>query len=609
MVTDNSPAPSRSFALPVGVGLLQGVMLWWLAGSLEDGVWPATESGWYAMLLSVAVFLPPTTYLLSPWRERPQTWVMTAIALALLAGAGAHHGLHVEAVDLSTPYRSYFPFTLLLATFVWLFHAVPFAQVSLAERGRPTAYPLLFLYAWRNVLQLALAALFTAIFWLLLWVWIQLFDMLSIHFPKVLFSDDARFSLLVAAIVFAAGFHLAGSADRLLVVLRQQVLALLKWLALVATVILILFAGALLIRTPALLASHRHVISATWLLWLAIITVYLYNAGYQDGDAPQPYPTAAARLLRYATPLLVLVAGMAMYALLVRSNAYGFTTSRVWGTLVALIVVAYSIAYVVAAIPAAPWMRSMGSANVGIAVFLLLPLGLMLSPVLAPERLSAGSVAHHLIQNANEITGQDLMLLRFDLGAYGRAELQKLNASRDPLVRQGAGAALAVKSSAERYNFIYPKIDAPTLAFRSFPAGSGVDADLRSIIAASIVEPYGYRVRARLVDQSSEDNGAESTPEQRRASPCSQSAPCPVLFVSLSGKAEPEAVVFLQDTTHVYQRIAGRWTSVQFVTAKCPPCGDRTLLRDLESGRYQTSPPPWRDLKVGDSVFVITERR
>jgi hypothetical protein len=232
----------------------------------------------------------------------------------------------------------------------------------------------------------------------------------------------------------------------------------------------------------------------------------------------------------------------------------------------------------------------------------------MLSPVLAPERLSAISIASHLIQNPDGITGQDLMVLRFDLGGYGRTELNRLNANRDPLVRQGAAAALAVSSSAERYKFAYPKIDAATLAFRSFPAGTEVDADLRSVIAADIVEPYGYRVRARFVGQSAEDTGAESTPEQRRLSPCSQSAPCPVLFVELSDKADPEAVVFLEDTTHVYQRTAGRWTSVQFVTAKCHPCRDRTLLRDLESGRYQTSQPAWKDLKVGDSVFVITER-
>jgi hypothetical protein len=607
-MTENSPTPSRSFALPVGVGLLQGLMLWWLAGSLEDGTWPATKSGLYAMLLLAAVFLPPTIYLVSPWRERPRAWVMIAIVLALLVGAGAHHGLHVEAVDLSTRYRSYFPFALFLAAFVWLFHAIPFAQVLLAGRDRVTLYPQLFYYAWRNALQLALAALFTAIFWVLLWLWIQLFDMLKIHFPKILFSDDARFSLLVAAIVFAAGFHLAGSADRLLVVVRQQVLALLKWLALVATAILILFAGALLIRTPELLASHRHVISATWLLWLALVTVYLYNAGYQDGDSPQPYPAPAARLLRYATPLIVLVAVMALYALLVRSAAYGLTISRVWGTLVAVTTVAYSIAYVVAAIPATPWMRSMGNANVGIAVFLLLSLGLLLSPVLAPERLSAVSVANHLIQNPNRITGQDLMLLRFDLGAYGKTQLEKLNANRDPLVRRGAAAALAVASPAARYRFAYPKIDAATLAFRSFPAGTEVDADLRSTIASSIVEPYGYRVRARLVDQSAEDTGTDSAPAQQRASLCSQSAPCPVLFINLSDKADPEAVVFLEDTTHIYQRIAGRWTSVQFLTAKCPPCRDRTLIRDLESGRYQASRPPWKDLKVGDSLFVITER-
>src|SRR6266699_6006600 len=434
-MTDNFPTtPSKSFALPVGTGLLQGLMLWWLAGSLEDGTWPATDSVLYPMFLLTAVFLPPTVYLLAPWCRRPWTWLLAVIAAALMLGAGAHYGLHLDAVDLSTRYRHYFPFALFLTTFVWLFHAIPFTQVYLADRRGGAIYPLLFLNAWRNALQLALAALFTGVFWILLWVWIELFDMLKIHFPKALFSDDERFSLLVGAIVFAVGFHLAGATDRLLVVLRQQVLALLKWLALVTTAILILFAGALLLRAPALMASHRHVIGATWLLWLAIITVYLYNAGYQDGDTAQPYPRAAGRLLRYATPLLVLVSMMAFYALLVRSNAYGLTPSRVWGILVALVTIAYSLSYAAAAIPANPWMRLVGRANVGIAVFLLAALALMLSPVLAPQRLSAISLANRLSRNSNAISGSDLMKMRFDLGVYGRTQLEKLNANSDPVL-------------------------------------------------------------------------------------------------------------------------------------------------------------------------------
>ncbi|HKC17698.1 MAG TPA: hypothetical protein VKC11_13440, partial [Steroidobacteraceae bacterium] len=310
MNTPPSESP-RSFALVVGVGAMQGLLLWWLSGALTDKSWPATSTVWYTTLLLSAVYLPPTIYGLSPWAERSRTWILVVIAGLLLIGAGVHHGRHIDILPITEPVRGVSSFPLLLLALVFLFHAVPFAQVYLdTGRWRPD-YSLLFSRTWRNALQLALAGLFTGVFWILLHLGLELFDMIGIHTPKALFSEDPRLSLLVAAIVYGIGFHMAGSADRLLVALRQQVLTLLKWLALVATLILVLFTVALVIRAPNLIAEHKHVVRASWLLWLTVITVYLYNAAYQDGRNPEPYPPLAGKVLRYAAPLLTLIAGMA----------------------------------------------------------------------------------------------------------------------------------------------------------------------------------------------------------------------------------------------------------------------------------------------------------
>ncbi|HMI37096.1 MAG TPA: hypothetical protein VK505_05675, partial [Steroidobacteraceae bacterium] len=166
MNTPTSEGP-RSFALVVGIGALQGLLLWWLSGALTDRTWPATSAAWYTTLLLSVVFLPPIIYGLSPWAGRPRTWILVAVAGLLLVGAGVHHGRHIELMPITEPSGGVAAFPLALLALVFLFHAVPFAQVYLdTGRWRPD-YSLLFSHTWRNALQLALAGLFTGVFWIL----------------------------------------------------------------------------------------------------------------------------------------------------------------------------------------------------------------------------------------------------------------------------------------------------------------------------------------------------------------------------------------------------------------------------------------------------------
>jgi len=610
MNTPTSETP-RSFALVVGIGALQGLLLWWLSGALIDRTWPATSAVWYTTLLLSVVYLPPIVYGLSPWAERPRTWILVAAAGLLLLGAGVHHGRHIDLLPVTDPYGGVSSFPLLLLALVFLFHAVPFAQVYLdTGRWRPD-YSLLFSHTWRNALQLALAGLFTGVFWILLRLGLELFDMIGIHSPKALFSEDPRLSVLVAAIVYGVGFHMAGSADRLLLALRQQVLTLLKWLALVATLILVLFTVALVIRAPSLIAEHKHVVRASWLLWLTIITVYVYNAAYQDGRNPEPYPAVAGKILRFAAPLLTLISGMALYALIVRVNAYGLTVARIWALVVALIALSYAMTYTWAALRPGPWMGGMGHANVGVALVLLAALALMLSPALPPERLASRSMAWHLANDPRAITAETLRALRFESGVYGIEQLRSLASARtgNPVLRTLATSTLAAQRPYPWRDIATPKVDADALVFETFPRGSLVDEELRTVIASGMsayVPPYA---------RQEVDPESQPTPKLDangnlliRSAECTAKAPCPALFVDLDNDRHPEVVAFYSGFPHAFRQQDTHWTLLVITPANSTPCrncSDARLMGELRAGHFQTLEPVWKRLEIGGQRWVV----
>src|SRR5262245_60416480 len=135
------------------VGALQGLALWWVQGATENIDWPPGSPSVHLALLIVAVAIPPTLYCLRDWIRRPMAWaVLVGVAIAL-AGFGSFFGW-VSAADER---MVKFPFPLLLACAVLLFHALPFLQVLLDTGHWRAPYERRFFFAWRNGLHLALA--------------------------------------------------------------------------------------------------------------------------------------------------------------------------------------------------------------------------------------------------------------------------------------------------------------------------------------------------------------------------------------------------------------------------------------------------------------------
>jgi hypothetical protein len=588
-VPTQQTAPPASRQPPLLLILLaataQGVALWFLIGAAQDAAWPAAHPGVYAGLLTLAVFLVPTLYALAEWTHRWHAWAAFGGAAVVLLVVGFHSGAALQPPNGRVPGGPPLEVTHFLTTFMLMFHAVPFAQCALAEGRWRWHYARLFEYAWRNALRLALAGLFAGVTWLLLWTAAQLFEMLGIRFLMVVLFDEGRFFWLPLALAFGAGVYFAENSERLMLAARSLVLALLKWLAAAAALILVLFSVALLIKTPELFASDTRVISATWLLWLAALNIYLYNAGFQDGSDAQPYPRLLARLLRYATPLLLLISVLAAYALLVRVVAYGLTVARVWGLLVAGVTVLYAAGYVLAARRAAPWMAGMARVNTIVAAVLVATLLLMLTPPLSPQRLTAASLEVRLLAAGANVDINKLRMLKNDTGRYGETSLRRLASSENTAVDASLRSAAASAFKSESGDIELSR--APeTVALTVFPSGAVIDEPLRAAVAR------WWRVR--------------DYPDA-----CRSQEPCPALVIDINADGVNEAVLFGPNNWAVFRLTDGRWAIEGLTSYPCigmSDCDGRRVVERLRAGDYELVKPQTIQLRVGEWRFDMKQR-
>jgi len=571
-----------SFRFVMATATLQGLAVHYLAGAATDATWPYTTTAAWTPLLLIAVFAVPAALLLGEWRRQRAMWIAVA-AIALALGAiGLFHGSCVIGPAPNQPVDPQGEgFLLVLGVFALLFHALPFIQVRLATGRWSPDYPRLFAFAWHNTLALALTAAFMAVTWILLRVWAELFDMLGIHFFRVIFFALWPVTAYLLSVTAGASFVLASTAEKMRAALHLQVLALLKWFAVLAVFILVIFSLALAFEGHVLFTTHRHAISATWLLALTLITVYLYNAGYGDGREPQPYPPFIARALRLAAPLLVVVSLVALLGLAVRIDEYGLSVTRVLGVFVGVIATAYAVGYAWAARRAERWMGAIGTANVGVALGFIAVLAAMLSPVLSPYRLVADSMAARIIRNPlheGKLDESPFIALRFEAGRFGRERLAALKSLREHPKRDVIRAAAAEASVATvRWRPLHAAEREPRVVF--YPAESPVDPALRNLLLAN---PDGW---------------------------CRYQDTCVrhVLLVDLRGTGHSDAVVLGEGDPLLYRSIDGRWTELGRATTQASDgcVVTRSVAQSLERGDYRVAEPAQRDLVIGAHTFAF----
>lgn len=588
--------PVTRLPLILLAAVIQGWALYGLHRAIVAHGWPATDTRWLLSLYTVVVFVPASVELLAEHARNRVLWRLLAPLALAWFGFGWHHGAAVSG-PLTERFASSgecFPLAFELGV-LWLL-ILPFLQMRLASGRWSVDYRVLFTHAWRNKITLAEAGLFTGLLWLLLFLWQTLFHMLGIDFFRELFQEPL-FVYPVTSITFGCALHLIGSIDRLVEAVLEQVLNVLKWLALVAGALLALFTLALLPRLPSLVFTGHKAIGAAWLLWLVAVMVLLLNAAYRDGTVERPYPRWLALALRFAVPLTVIVSLTAVYALAIRTQHYGLTVERVWALIVAGAALAYSCGYALAALGRGAWLAGIARVNVGAAVALIVVIAAALTPLLSPYRLAANS------QYALALTGKSAAeadgargatpfhYLRFDAGRYGQERLRQLAQVQDapnaPRVRELAAAALAQQNAWQAES---PALDAgqQVKTMPVYPAGRALEAQLAATVVAELHKPENSLIYLSLTRHSAAG-----------------------LFVDLDGSGVDEFVLLTEGAGGglLFEAHGSEWRLAGRIHTTWSAGGWPGIRTDLDKGNVAVRPSPWKDLWVGSREFRVEVTR
>lgn len=593
---DESTEPSVKSSLPVILiaALVQGWGLYGLHRGIAANHLTANGIAWITALYAAVVFGPLSVQLLARYVRLPLMWGLIVSITVTFFYFGWHAGATrlppTERVDF--PFWDFFAFAVPL-TVLWLL-LLPFVQGRLEGGSWRIPYRVLFANAWRNKLVLAEAALFTGLFWLLLELWQALFGMLRVGLFSELFAEP-MFVYPITALTFGIALHLIGAIDRLTSVVLEQLLNVLKWLAIVAGSLLLLFTIVLALRLAALVFTGEHAIGAAWLLWLVAVIVLLLNAAFRDGSVDSPYPQWIAMGLRFVVPLLMIIAITAMYALTIRVQHYGLTVQRIWALVVASILLIYSMGYSIAACRRGPWMGTMARVNVWVAIVLMLIIALTLTPAMAPERLAANSqfkliLSQTLASQEQQSTHSAYKYLKFDSGTYGLARLKQLTAiSGRPdadRIRRSAEAQLAMSSQYD-------------------PIRAGQAAELRDSLKGMDLYPAGRTLEPALLDVlvARQQNRNELDILTR----CLNKT-CAGVFVDLNGDGVDEFMLLHVGGGWIFEHRDTAWVFAA-TTTNFGVTDQWDRIRDaLQKGDFAVRTPRWNEISIGGRDFRIEDQ-
>ena len=563
----------------IGIGLLQGLGLYWLQRSADSDVkvWPATEPLLFGPLLLVVAFLP-LVLLAGVGRLRPVTLaIWTAVAGVALALLGLHDIARQSADTLRNPPFLSAPVILFSAAALFISHhlVVP-ADV---ERRRIASFPANFDPTRKAGVQLAMSLGFTGAFWILLLLGAALFKVIGLAFLENLLRET-WFAIPVTFLVFAVAVHLTDVRDGLIRGVRTVALMLLSWLLLVMTVLAAGFLAAL--PFTGLEALWETGNATSLVLAAAAALIILINTAYQDGRPDNLPPLVLRFAVRVAAVLLTPLVILAVLGLSLRIGQYGLTPDRIIAAACALVGIAYAAGYGWAALSPfwrkGDWMRPLERTNIWTALLTVGVILLLFSPALDPARLSVMDQVARLERGAVTPDKFDFRFLRFDSGKAGLAALARLARSRDAAI---ASKAKAAQRFDIRYDGPGPEEEQPVPPMEVWPAGT--------VLPADFLANAGRRQSLQF---------------------CRDVGDCVATLRDLNGDGTAEAVVTTQAFVIVFERTQAegwRLSAEYLVRPPCPGKEDPDPREALKSGRILGAPSRWPALTVGDSEPITPD--
>lgn len=478
------PVPEGWTARPLilaGVGLVAGFVVHLILGpGFHDNLTSLQASAITAVVLAAG---------LTGFTIERQRWTWSLAFAAVLAVVGALVVAWNGTPEDWSVGEGWRMVSLLLAVAV----AAPLFQAARDEGARRFPYESVHDHAWTNVVLWCACWVFVAIVFALSWLLALLFDLIKIDFLKQLLEKDWFWRSLIG-LAFGAALGLLREHDGVVRLLQRVVAMVLAVLAPVLALGLVLFVLAL--PFTGLNALWEATKSTTPIL-LFCVAGALVLANAVIGNAPEQerrFP-----LLRYGAMGLAAVmlplAVLAAVAISLRIGQYGFTPERLWAVVFVALACLWGAAYLYALIRGRlDWAARIRPLNLTLA-FVVCGVALVLAtPLVSFNAISTRDQVARLESGRTPAVKFDWAALAFDFGKPGRAALQRLAASGNPLFR---ARAIEVVKAPNRWVVEHGDTrirlrEELTKRLRILPKGAQLPPELRDQISASAACTGGF---------------------------------------------------------------------------------------------------------------------
>ncbi|MDR1730501.1 MAG: DUF4153 domain-containing protein [Synergistaceae bacterium] len=350
----------------------------------------------------------------------------------------------------------------LMRACIAVFLCLPFFQCRIATWSWRVPYSEVFFQLCRNVFLLLQSTIVMVVFWLLLLTASRLFEIIGLNFvPHFVFHPIVAFPLTSLTVAFSITLALKHPG---IDSLGRWILSIMAWLLPPFSLLSLVFVISLPFSgLKTLLGTGQ---ASTLMLTLQVATLLLANAAWLDGTrSPFSGRTAGGSSLISSTIeaisslsllCLPIYTVLCLYSLGIRVQQYGWSVDRIHAAFLVVVAGIWGLGYA-GLVLLRQWPSSMGRVNTAAALIFTLLVIAMNSPLLDPCRLSANSQVNRLLTGMTDPAGFDFQYLRFNLGRYGTAALERLknadDAPKADLIRRHMKEAVAM-SPREYWNSV-----------------------------------------------------------------------------------------------------------------------------------------------------------
>ena len=471
------------------------------------------------------------------------------------------------------------PFAVIFVIFVI---TIPFFIANHAKDMSVRHYPDLFDTAWAVFMRVVVSMVFTGVFWLLLFLSDRLLSLVGLTLIGDILDLDAVPPILTGAVF---GLAIMVSYELSDMISAQLVLRLLRLLMPMITVVVGVFVIALPFQGLSNLFGYFS--AGSVMMGMGIIATGLVSASIDRTSAEgvqRPWMKGFVQVLACLVPAL---GGLAIAAVWVRVQDYGWTPDRLAAGTIAVIVFAYGVAYAISILRRGDWGTRLRQSNILLAAGVVVVLALWLTPLLNPQAISSKSQLARL-DTGTAAADLPLYELAHSWGHAGQAAIAELEGR---FAQNGDNDALTLVSQARAAGSIYQ--------FRRDRNDDDRAAKLVALDTKVPVYPEGSVKPSALLSVA---NGLQ----RRILNNCETDddvSDCAIISVPASLGQEAHFVVFTgldQDASLLWflTRDSAAQNNGHHLTVRL----SEAAKQDLANGDYTIAPPRWSTVRLGGDV-------